>query len=132
MQRTLMKSKLHRATVTAADLHYMGSLTLDPELMEQADLLPHERVQVVDVTNGARLETYVIAGARGAGEVCVNGAAAHLVHPGDTVIVISYATYDEAEAAGHAPRVVHCDADNRGHLSGPETPATTTPEAVRA
>ncbi len=124
MQRTLMKSKLHRATVTQADLHYMGSLTLDPDLMELADLVAHERVQVVDVTNGARLETYVITGERGSGEVCVNGAAAHLVHPGDTVIVISYATYDRDEVAGHEPRVVLCDAANRGRLAGPEQPAT--------
>lgn len=124
MQRTLMKSKLHRATVTQADLHYMGSLTLDPDLMELADLVAHERVQVVDVTNGARLETYVITGERGSGEVCVNGAAAHLVHPGDTVIVISYATYDRDEVDGHEPRVVLCDAANRGRLAGPEQPAT--------
>ncbi|HVM13009.1 MAG TPA: aspartate 1-decarboxylase, partial [Egibacteraceae bacterium] len=98
MLRTLMRAKLHRATVTAADLHYIGSITLDPELMEAADLLDHEKVQVLDIDNGARLETYVIAGERGSGELCLNGAAARLVAPGDTVIVISYATYTDEEA----------------------------------
>lgn len=124
MLRTLMKSKLHRATVTDANLHYMGSITLDPDLMEAADIWPHERVQVVDVTNGARLETYAIEGERGSGDCCLNGAAARLVAPGDTVIVISYATYDEAEAAEHEPVVVHCDEFNRPHLGAPE-PAHT-------
>jgi aspartate 1-decarboxylase len=122
--RTLMKSKLHRATVTDANLHYMGSLTLDPALMEAADILAHERVQVVDCDNGARLETYVIAGERGSGDVCLNGAAARLVAPGDAVIVISYATYDEVEAGSHEPRVVFCDEHNRPVVAGPE-PAHT-------
>ena len=115
-----MKSKLHRATVTGANLHYVGSITVDARLMELADLMPNERVQVVDFTNGARLETYVIAGEPGSGEVCLNGAAARLVQEGDTVIVISYASYDQAEAASHEPRVVLCDADNRGVLAAPE------------
>lgn len=119
MQRTLMKSKVHRATVTAADVDYVGSLTLDPELMEAADLLEHEKVQVVDVDNGARLETYVIAGERGDGVVCLNGAAARLLSPGDRVIVISYATYTDAEAAAHTPTVVLCDERNRPTPEGP-------------
>lgn len=122
MLRTLMKSKLHRATVTGANVHYMGSLTLDRDLMEAADLLPHERVQVVDVDNGARLETYVIAGRRGSGEVCLNGAAARLVQPGDKVIVISYGVYADEEARLHSPVVVHCDAANRPRVAAPERP----------
>lgn len=113
MRRTLMKSKVHRATVTMADLDYVGSITLDRDLMDAADLLPHERVQVLDVTNGARLETYVIAGERGSGTVGINGAAAHLVHPGDVVLIVSYADLDDAEARGWTPTVVHVDADNR-------------------
>ncbi|MGH7457524.1 MAG: aspartate 1-decarboxylase [Longimicrobiaceae bacterium] len=113
MLRTLCKSKLHRPTVTGADVNYIGSITLDPVLMEHADLLEYERVQVVDVDNGARLETYVIPGERGSGEVCVNGAAARLVHPGDRVIVISYAQYDAAEAARHRPVFVFVDENNR-------------------
>lgn len=116
MQRTLMKSKLHRATVTEADLDYVGSVTIDADLMDLADILPHERVQVVDITNGARLETYAIAGEPGGGDLCLNGAAARLVQPGDTVIVISYAVYTEEEAAAHEPTVVLCDADNRGEV----------------
>lgn len=124
MLRTLMKSKLHRATVTGADLHYMGSITIDPDLMAAADLLDHEKVQVVDIDNGARLETYVIAGERGSGELCLNGAAARLVAPGDTVIVISYATYTDAEARAHVPTVVYCGEDNRVIPGRPETAAT--------
>lgn len=120
-----MKSKLHRATVTEANLHYVGSITLDPDLMDLADLLPHEKVQVVDVDNGARLETYVIAGTRGAGQVCLNGAAARLVHPGDRVIVISYATFTDAEARAHVPTVVLCDEDNSGTVVGPEQAGAT-------
>lgn len=132
MLRTLMKSKLHRATVTAADLHYMGSITLDPELMRLADIAEHEQVQVVDIDNGARLETYAIAGRAGSGDVCLNGAAARLVQPGDKVIVITYATYDAAEAEAHQPRVVFCDEANHGTLGGAETPHTTWPPARRA
>src|SRR6266536_6360647 len=96
--RTMLKSKIHRATVTGADLDYVGSVTLDADLMEAADLLEGEQVAIVDVTNGARLETYVIAGERGSGVLGINGAAAHLVHPGDTVILISYGLMDSAEA----------------------------------
>jgi aspartate 1-decarboxylase len=113
MQRTMLKSKIHRATVTDCDLHYVGSITVDPDLLEAADILEHEQVAVVDVDNGARFETYTIAGRRGSGEVKVNGAAARLVHRGDTVIVISYASYSREELAAYEPRVVHVDRDNR-------------------
>ncbi len=113
VRRTLMKSKLHRATVTMADLDYVGSITIDRDLMDAADLLPNERVQVLDVTNGARLETYVIEGERGSGTIGINGAAAHLVHPGDLVLIVSYAEFEEAEARAWRPTVVLVDADNR-------------------
>ncbi|MGN7799532.1 aspartate 1-decarboxylase [Leifsonia sp. 22587] len=113
MLRTMFASKIHRATVTHADLHYVGSVTIDLDLMEAADLLPGEQVAVVDVTNGARLETYVIAGERGSGVIGINGAAAHLVHVGDTVIVISYVQLEDAEARTFAPRIVHVDGGNR-------------------
>ncbi|MCQ4199022.1 aspartate 1-decarboxylase [Streptomyces sp. NPDC058783] len=113
MLRTLLKSKIHRATVTQADLHYVGSVTIDAELLDAADLLPGELVHIVDITNGARLETYVIEGERGSGVIGINGAAAHLVHPGDLVILISYAQVDDAEARALQPRVVHVDGDNR-------------------
>jgi aspartate 1-decarboxylase len=108
----MLKSKIHRATVTACDLHYVGSVTLDADLMRSADLLPGELVHVLDVDNGNRFETYVIEGAAGSGEVCLNGAAARLVHQGDRVIVVSYGVYDENELELHAPRVVHVDAHN--------------------
>ncbi|MFJ5520459.1 aspartate 1-decarboxylase [Streptomyces griseoluteus] len=113
MFRTMFKSKIHRATVTQADLHYVGSVTIDAELLEAADLLPGELVHIVDVTNGARLETYVIEGERGSGVIGINGAAAHLVQPGDLVIIISYAQVSDAEARELKPRVVHVDAGNR-------------------
>ncbi|WP_405184883.1 aspartate 1-decarboxylase [Streptomyces albidoflavus] len=112
MLRTMCKSKIHRATVTHADLHYVGSVTVDRDLMDAADLLPGELVHIVDITNGARLETYVIEGERGSGVIGVNGAAAHLVHPGDLVILISYAQVDDAEARSLVPAVVHVDARN--------------------
>ena len=108
----MLKSKIHRATVTDCDLHYVGSITVDPDLLEAADIRPHEQVHVVDVDNGARFETYTIPGERGSREMQINGAAARLVHQGDTIIVISYATYDEAELDGHVPRVVHVTRDN--------------------
>jgi aspartate 1-decarboxylase len=111
--RTMLKSKIHRATVTQADLHYVGSVTVDEDLMDAADLLAGEQVAIVDVTNGARLETYVIAGPRGSGVIGINGAAAHLVHPGDLVILISYAQMDDATARAYRPRVVHVDTGNR-------------------
>ncbi|GII87891.1 aspartate 1-decarboxylase [Sphaerisporangium siamense] len=113
MYRTMLKSKIHRATVTQCDLHYVGSLTIDADLMEAADLLPGELVHVVDIDNGNRLETYVIEGERGSGIIGVNGAAARLVHKGDLVIVISYATVSDAEARALRPSVVFVDADNR-------------------
>jgi aspartate 1-decarboxylase len=109
----MLKSKIHRAVVTDANLHYVGSVTIDPDLLEAADILEHEQVAIVDIDNGARLETYAIAGRRGSGDLCLNGAAARLVHPGDRVIVISYADYDREELAGHRPLVVHVDNGNR-------------------
>lgn len=118
MFRTMLKSKIHRATVTRADLHYVGSVTVDEDLMEAADLLPGEQVAIVDVTNGARLETYVIAGERGSGVLGINGAAAHLVHPGDLVILIAYGLMDRVEAASYRPRVVFVDERNRVLHSG--------------
>lgn len=113
MMRIMMKSKIHRATVTQADLDYVGSVTLDAALMEAADLLEGEQVAIVDITNGARIETYVIPGERGSGVIGINGAAAHLVHPGDLVIIMSYAVMDSTEARALQPRVVHVDARNR-------------------
>jgi len=118
MQRTMMKSKIHRATITGADLSYVGSITLDPELMELADIMEHEQVHVLDIDNGARFETYTIAGEAGSGEVVLNGAAARLVHPGDKIIVITYAQYDAAELEGYAPVVVHVDGENRAIATG--------------
>jgi aspartate 1-decarboxylase len=112
MQRVMLKSKIHRATVTDCDLNYVGSITVDPDLLEAADIRAHEQVHVVDVDNGARFETYTIPGERGSREMKVNGAAARLVHGGDTIIVISYASYDEAELDEYVPRVVHVTRDN--------------------
>ena len=123
MVRTMFKSKIHRATVTQADLHYVGSVTIDADLLDAADLLPGELVHIVDITNGARLETYVIEGEHGSGGVGINGAAAHLVHPGDLVIIISYAQMTDAEAREFAPRVVHVDRDNRVVALGPTRPS---------
>ena len=113
MMRIMMKSKIHRATVTQADLDYVGSVTLDAALMEAADLLEGEQVAIVDITNGARIETYVIPGERGSGVIGINGAAAHLVHPGDLVIIMSYAVLSDAEARALRPRVVHVDEKNQ-------------------
>ena len=113
MQRHLMKSKIHRATITSADLHYEGSLTVDEDLLDAADLVTYEEIQVVNVNNGARFTTYVIPGPRGSGVIQLNGAAARLGHPGDLVILISYGVFDEAEADRHTPRVVFVDGHNR-------------------
>ena len=110
MQRVMLKSKIHRATVTDSDLHYVGSITIDPDLLEAADILEHEQVHVVDVDNGARFETYTIPGRRGSGDMCVNGAAARLVHRGDTIIVIHTAPNEKAELEHYEPRVVHVEA----------------------
>jgi aspartate 1-decarboxylase len=111
--RIMMKSKIHRATVTQADLDYVGSVTLDSALMEAADLLEGEQVAIVDITNGARIETYVIPGPAGSGVIGINGAAAHLVHPGDLVIIMSYAVMSDAEARALKSHVVHVDDQNR-------------------
>ncbi|MFE6736013.1 aspartate 1-decarboxylase [Microbacterium sp. NPDC057650] len=113
MRRTMLKSKIHRATVTGSDLNYVGSITIDPTLLEAADILPHEQVHVVDVDNGSRFVTYTIAGERGSGAMQVNGAAARLVHAGDTIIVISYAEYSRKDLAEYEPTVVHVDRGNR-------------------
>ena len=118
MMRIMMKSKIHRATVTQADLHYVGSVTVDEDLMDAADLLAGEQVAIVDVTNGARLETYVIAGPRGSGVIGINGAAARLVHPGDLVILIAYGQLETAEATSFQPHVVFVDADNKVLATG--------------
>ena len=128
MFRTMLKSKIHRAVVTQADLHYVGSLTLDEDLMDAADLLAGEKVQIVDIDNGARLETYVIPGQRGSGVIGINGAAARLIHPGDLVIVISYATVADADAKGIVPRVVMVDRENRpiAFTSDPAEPVPGT------
>lgn len=111
--RLMLSAKIHRATVTEANLHYEGSITLDPDLMEAAGILPYEQVHVLDITNGARLETYAIRGERGSGEVCINGAAAHLVKEGDLVIILTYRWMEEEEARRAAPRHVYVDASNR-------------------
>jgi aspartate 1-decarboxylase len=108
----MLKSKIHRGRITGSDLNYVGSITIDAELLEAADILEHELVHVLDVDNGARFETYTIAGQGGSGEITVNGAAARLVHTGDTVIVVSYAEYDERELDGYEPKVVHVSAEN--------------------
>ncbi len=113
----MLKSKIHRATVTGADLSYVGSISLGPDLMARADILQWEQVAVLDIDNAARLETYAIAGQPG--QVCVNGAAARLVHPGDRVIILTYADYDDDELDGFAPLVVHVDAANRPAGTGP-------------
>lgn len=113
MMRVMLKSKIHRATVTQADLHYVGSIAIDRALMEAADLLEGERVVIADITNGARLETYVIPAPAGSGTIGINGAAAHLVSEGDLVIIMSYAMVDDAEARRLKPRVVHVDDRNR-------------------
>lgn len=113
MKRTLLKSKIHRATVTGADLEYLGSMTVDPLLIGAADLVPFERVEIYNITNGERFATYVIEGTPGEGEIILNGAAAHKATPGDLVIICSYAEYHEAEIASHRPTLVFVDADNQ-------------------
>ena len=129
MLRTMFKSKIHRATVTQAELHYIGSLTVDVELLEAADLLPGEQVSVVDITNGARLETYLIPGERGSGVIGVNGAAAHLIGVGDLVIVLSYAAMSDQEAREFSPTVVHVDGDNKIITVGSD-PAEAAPGLI--
>ncbi len=117
MQRVMLKSKIHRATVTACDLHYVGSITIDTDLLRAADIHPHEQVHVVDIDNGARFETYTLPGTAGSGAIQVNGAAARLVHGGDTIIIISYGHYDEAELDRYEPRVVHVEAGTNRIIS---------------
>ncbi len=130
MQRVMLKSKIHRATVTDCDLHYVGSITIDADLLEAADILEHEQVHVVDIDNGARFETYTIAGARGSGEIKLNGAAARLVHNGDTIIVISYAHYDEADLERYEPRVVHVQAKTNRIIAIDDEVATLLTQSV--
>jgi aspartate 1-decarboxylase len=113
MQRFMLKSKIHRATVTEADLHYVGSITIDSDLMRLADIFPYERVQVVDIENGSRLETYVIAAPAGSGTICINGAAARLIHRGDRIIIFTYVVMNDDEAVALRPKVVYVDEDNR-------------------
>jgi aspartate 1-decarboxylase len=113
MLRTMLKSKIHRATVTDADLNYEGSITLDPVLMEAADILPYEQVHVLDISNGSRLTTYAIEGSRGSGEVAINGAAARLVNAGDTVIILTYEEREDEAARTCRPRLVYVDENNR-------------------
>ncbi|SCK55875.1 aspartate 1-decarboxylase [Streptomyces sp. WMMB 322] len=133
--RTMLNSKIHRATVTDANLHYVGSLTVDADLMRAADLLPGELVHVVDINNGARLETYVIEGEPGSGVIGINGAAARLVHTGDLVIIISYAQLTDSELEKHRPQVVFVDDRNRplgtGHDPGDSQPAEPAQDTVR-
>lgn len=121
--RTILKSKIHRATVTQADLNYEGSITIDPTLMDAADILPFEQVQVLDVNNGSRLTTYAIEGERDSGQICINGAAARLVSPGDIVIILTYDTMDDARAREHEPQLIYVDEANRivrtGHHIAP-------------
>ena len=124
MQRVMLKSKIHRATVTDCDLHYVGSITIDADLLQAADILEHEQVHVVDIDNGARFETYTIAGERGSGAMKVNGAAARLVHRGDTIIVISYGQYDQAEMERYEPRVVHVEANTNRIITVDDAVAT--------
>lgn len=138
MFRTMLKSKIHRATVTQADLNYVGSVTIDADLMDAADLIEGEQVTIVDIDNGARLVTYAITGERGSGVIGINGAAAHLVHPGDLVILMAYASMDESEARRHRPRVVFVDAaNNQVHIGGdpvhvPDSAAgLSAPKALR-
>jgi aspartate 1-decarboxylase len=129
VRRTLLNGKIHRATVTQADLHYVGSLTIDQNLLDASDIVEGEAVQVVDIDNGARLTTYAIAGAPGSGVIGVNGAAAHLIHPGHLVIIMSFAELDESERAAHRPRVVHVDRSNRIVALGAD-PAEPVPGAT--
>ncbi|MFJ3394384.1 aspartate 1-decarboxylase [Leifsonia aquatica] len=127
MLRTMFTSKIHRATVTHADLHYVGSLTVDQDLLDAADLLPGQQVSVVDIANGNRFETYLIAGERGSGVIGVNGAAAHLAHVGDLVIVMAYGQMDDTEARSYVPRVVHVDERNRIVALGSDPAEALTP-----
>ena len=129
MFRTMLGGKVHRATVTQADLHYVGSITIDQDLMRAADILEGEQVDVVDITNGARLTTYAITGHAGSGVIGINGAAAHLINPGDLVIIMSFRTVEERSVGDHAPRVVHVDERNRIVALGSD-PSEPVPGAI--
>ena len=118
----MLKTKIHRATVTSADLNYIGSLTLDENLMDAAGLLEYEKIQVLDITNGNRIETYVICGERGSGQVCINGAAAHLINEDDLVIIVSYCSLNDIEIQNHAPTIVHVDEKNQVTRKSEEEP----------
>jgi aspartate 1-decarboxylase len=125
MFRTLMKAKIHRAVVTESNLNYVGSITIDEDILDAVDMIANEKVQIVNNNNGARFETYIIPGKRGSGVMCLNGAAARLVQPGDTVIVISYAMFDETETKNHQPKVAIMDQDNKiREILGAEPEAT--------
>lgn len=130
MRRTMLKGKIHRATVTEADLEYVGSITIDPLLMEAADIVENERVEIYNITSGQRFATYAIPGTRGAGEIGINGAAAHRARPGELVIIACYAEYDEAEIAEHAPRLVFVDEANR-IVQIPESSSSREPANTR-
>lgn len=132
MRRTMFHGKIHRAVITHADLDYEGSVTIDAELMEAADMLPHEAVHVWNITRGTRLQTYALPGPRGSGVVCINGAAAHLNEPGDLVILATYVDLEANEIRGHVPRVVRVDAENRITGVQQETPGPALPERVSA
>ena len=135
MLHTVLGSKIHRATITHADLDYVGSITVDEDLVRAAGLVEGEKVQVVDITNGARLDTYVIVGAAGGGHIAINGAAAHLVDPGDLVIIMSYLLVTEEELRNHTPRIVHVDANNHivalGHDAAEPVPGSSTQVSSR-
>ena len=118
----MLKGKIHRATVTEANLNYIGSLTLDEDLMDAAGFREYEKIQVLDVTNGNRIETYIICGTRGSGKVCINGAAAHLICKDDQVIILAYCQLNDAEAQNHAPKIVHVNTKNQVILKSNEEP----------
>ena len=118
----MLKGKIHRATVTEADLNYIGSLTLDEDLMDAAGFREYEKIQVLDITNGNRIETYIIRGTRGSGKVCINGAAAHLIHKNDLVIIVAYYHLNDAEAQNHTPKIVHLNTENQVILKSNEEP----------
>ena len=111
--RTVMNSKIHRATVTEADINYIGSITIDEELIEAANISEWEKIEVLNITNGSRLETYVILGEKGSGEICINGAAAHLVNPGDLVILVTYKVIEEEKISEHLPTIIHVNGENK-------------------
>ena len=130
MRRRMFLGKIHRCTVTHADLEYEGSVTVDADLLDAAGILPHEEVHIWNVTRGTRLTTYALQGPRGSGVICVNGAAAHLVDPGDVAIIASFGEMDDDEARAHVPKVVLVDADNRIVDTGPERPGPQMPRRV--